>query len=174
MSENCKKEDSKNTVEGNLLNEKQMNNLKKQIQDNFKKAFFDLLKEKVAQNPPDYDWITKLYSEIQAKLKNLLKTTSPLRKEIEECMDVELFDQMIRNNAFSGEDFYKLINYVFDLIKKLGSPARDKNVDYKKQEILDIMMNGGTFADIVPIFIKNANDTIDLIYIDIENLIKKK
>ena len=104
----------------------------------------------------------------------MLKTTSPLRKEIEECMDVELFDQMIRNNAFSGEDFYKLINYVFGLIKKLGSPARDKNVDKKKQEILDVMMNGGTFADIVPIFIKNANDTIDLIYIDIKNLIKKK
>ncbi len=174
MSENCKKEDSKNTVEGNLLNEKQIDSLKKQIQYNFKKAFFDLLKEKVAENPPDYDWITKLYSEIQVKLKKLLKTTSPLRKEIEECMDVELFDQMIRNNAFSGEDFYKLINYVFELIKKLGSPARDKNVDDKKQEILDIMMNGGTFADIVPIFIKNANDTIDLIYIDIENLIKKK
>ena len=174
MSENCKKENSKNAVEGNLLNEKQIDSLKKQLQDNFKKAFFDLLKEKVAQNPPDYDWITKLYSEIQVKLKKLLKITSPLRKEIEECMDVELFDQMIRNNAFSGEDFYKLINYVFDLIKKLGSPARDKNIDDKKQEILDIMMNGGTFADIVPIFIKNANDTIDLIYIDIENLIKKK
>ena len=47
-------------------------------------------------------------------------------------------------------------------------------MDDKTQEILDIMMNGGTFADIVPIFIKNANDTIDLIYIDIENLIKKK
>ena len=148
--------------------------MKQQIQDNFKKAFFDLLKKKVACNPPDYNWITKLYSEIQIKLKKMLKITSPLRKEIEECMDVELFDQMIRNNAFSGEDFYKLINYVFDLIKKLGSPARDQNVEEKKQEILDIMMNGGTFADIVPIFIKNANDTIDLIYIDIENLIKKK
>ena len=65
-------------------------------------------------------------------------------------MDVELFDQMIRNNAFSGVDFYNLIEYVSgDLIKKLGSPARDNLADLKKQEILDIMKNGGAFSDIV-------------------------
>ena len=87
-------------------------------------------------------------------------------------MDVELFDQMIRNNAFSGVDFYNLIEYVFDLIKKLGSPARDNLADLKKQEILDIMKNGGAFSDIVPIFIKNANECIDFIYTDIKKLLK--
>ena len=28
-----------------------------QITDNFEKAFFDLLKQKVAEDPPDYDWL---------------------------------------------------------------------------------------------------------------------
>ena len=96
---------------------KNIEKLNKQIEDNFKKAFFDLLEQKVAENPPDYDWITKLYTEIQLKLKKLLKPTNPLYKDIEEHMDVELFDQMIRNNAFSGVDFYNLIEYVFDIIK---------------------------------------------------------
>ena len=82
-------------------------------------------------------------------------------------MDIELFDQMIRNKAFNADDFYKLICYVFDLIKKLGSPARDYNTYNKKNEVLNIMKNNGTFADIVPIFIINANETIDLIYQDI-------
>ena len=151
-----------------VISQKNIEKLNKQIEDNFKKAFFDLLKQKVAENPPDYDWITKLYTEIQLKLKKLLKPTNPLYKDIEEHMDVELFDQMIRNNAFSGVDFYNLIEYVFDLIKKLGSPARDNLADLK-QEILDIMKNGGAFSDIVPIFIKNANECIDFIYTDIKS-----
>ena len=156
-----------------VISQKNIEKLNKQIEDNFKKAFFDLLKQKVAENPPDYDWITKLYTEIQLKLKKLLKPTNPLYKDIEEHMDVELFDQMIRNNAFSGVDFYNLIEYVFDLIKKLGSPARDNLADLKNKEILDIMKNGGAFSDIVPIFIKNANECIDFIYTDIKKLLKK-
>ena len=108
------------------------------------------------------------------KIKKLVKSSNPLYKEIEEHMDIQLFDQMIRNNAFNPVDFYNLIQYVFELIKKLGSPARDSLADSKKEEILSIMKNGGTFSDIVPIFIKNANECIDLIYTDIKNLLKKK
>jgi hypothetical protein len=159
--------------ESTVISQKNIDKLNKQIEDNFKKAFFDLLNQKVAENPPDYDWITKLYTEIQVKLKKILKPTNPLYKEIEEHMDIQLFDQMIRNNAFNGVDFYNLINYVFELIKKLGSPARDNLANSKKEEILNIMKNGGTFADIVPIFIKNANECIDFIYTDIQNLLKK-
>ena len=142
--------------------------INRQIKDNFKKAFINLLKEKVASQPPDYDWITRLYTEIHDKLVKLLRPTSSLRKEINEHMDIELFDQMIRNKAFNAEDFYKLICYVFDLIKKLGSPARDYNTCNKRDEVLNIMKNNGTFADIVPVFIINANETIDLIYEDIK------
>jgi len=160
--------------ESTVISQKNIDKLNKQIEDNFKKAFFDLLKQKVAENPPDYDWITKLYTEIQVKLKKLLKPTNPLYKEIEEHMDIQLFDQMIRNNAFNGVDFYNLINYVFELIKKLGSPARDNLANSKKEEILNIMKNGGKFSDIVPIFIKNANECIDFIYTDIQKLLKKK
>ena len=160
--------------EASIISQKNIDNLNKQFEDNFKKAFFDLLKQKVAENPPDYDWITKLYTEIQMKIKKLVKSSNPLYKEIEEHMDIQLFDQMIRNNAFNPVDFYNLIQYVFELIKKLGSPARDSLADSKKEEILSIMKNGGTFSDIVPIFIKNANECIDLIYTDIKNLLKKK
>ena len=162
-------------MEGESKNQQQhkhstenLEKINRQIKDNFKKAFINLLKEKVASQPPDYDWITRLYTEIHDKLVKLLRPTSSLRKEINEHMDIELFDQMIRNKAFNAEDFYKLICYVFDLIKKLGSPARDYNTCNKRDEVLNIMKNNGTFADIVPVFIINANETIDLIYEDIK------
>ena len=154
-------------------NTENLEKINQQIKDNFQKAFINVLKEKVASEPPDYDWITRLYTEIHDKLVKLLRPTSALRKEINEHMDIELFDQMIRNKAFNAVDFYKLICYVFDLIKKLGSPARDNYTDEKKNEVLDIMKNNGTFADIVPIFIINANVTIDFIYEDITAFKKK-
>ena len=154
--------------------DKNIENLNKQIKDNFHKAFYDLLEIKVNENPPDFNWISRLFDEIKNRITYFLKKDSHLRKDIEERLDTELFDQMIRNNAFNGEDFYKLVNYVFDLCLQLGSPARDKETNEKKNEIIILMTNGGTFAQIVPLFIKNSNQCIDNIYEDFENLTKNK
>ena len=43
------------------------------------KAFCDLLKQRVEQEPPDYEWITRLYEEIRNKLTKILKKGSELR-----------------------------------------------------------------------------------------------
>ena len=152
--------------------DKNFNKINNQIKSNFHKAFYDLLEMKVKSDPPDYEWITRLFEEIKDRIIFFLKKDSPFRKDIEERLDVELFDQMIRNNAFNGTDFYNLIMYVFDLCLKLGSPARDNDTEMKKNEILELMQNGGTFATVVPLFIKNANYCLDNIYKDFQNLKK--
>ena len=151
-----------------LLKPEQLNKLNEQMNTQFKKAFFDLLEDKVRGEPPDYDWIARLYGEIRTRLASILKQGSVVRKEIEESMDVELFRQMIENKAFGGAELYNLINLVFEWCKKLGSPARDGEVDKKKFQILGLMRNNGTFAQIVPLFIKNANECIDDIYKDLK------
>ena len=160
------------------LKPEQLDSLNKQMDTQFKKAFFDLLEEKVRQEPPDYDWITRLYEEIRTRLASLLREGSVVRKEIEESMDVVLFRQMIENKAFGGSELYNLINLVFEWCKKLGSPARDNEVDKFKFQVLGLMRNNGTFAQIVPLFIKNANECIDNIYKDLkvvkENIEKAK
>jgi hypothetical protein len=155
-----------------VLNTKQLNSLNQQMDTQFKKAFFDLLEEKVREEPPDYDWITRLYQEIRTRLSSLLRVNSNTRKEIEDSMDVELFRQMIENKAFGAVELYNLIEHVFELCKKLGSPARDNEVDKFKFQVLGLMKNNGTFAQIVPLFIKNANECIDNIYKDL-NVVKE-
>ncbi len=150
-----------------------MERIHSQIKETYQKAFFDLLQQKVEQDPPDYNWISKLYLEIRIKLTKLLKPTSTLRIEIEESMDPVIFNQMMRNNAFNGTDLFNLISYTFDKIKQLGSPERDQFTDLKKIEIFDLMKNNGTFAQIVPLFIKNANICVDFIYEDMQLVSKK-
>ena len=50
-----------------------MERVQQQIRENYEKAFFNLLKEKVASDPPDYDWLIRLYTEIRDKLCKLVK-----------------------------------------------------------------------------------------------------
>ena len=152
---------------------KNMKKIEVKIMYNMEKAWFDLLKEKTNSSPPDFDWLERLYVEIRDKLLGLVRKNSKLHIEITESMDIVLFSQMIRNNAFSGEDTLKLIEYVFETCKQLGSPARDTTTDQYKYEVLGLMKAGGTFGDIVPLFFKNANKCIDNIYLDLQQLSKR-
>ena len=145
--------------------------LTEQVKETYQRAFFDLLEEKVASDPPDHDWIVRLYTEIKVKLTSILKKGSTFTNEIEEGMDVELFDQMIRHKAFDAKNLYNLICFTFDVCKKLGSAGRDKETDQKMQEIIDLVNSGnGTFATIVPLYIKNINFCIDRIYEDLRGV----
>ena len=151
--------------------DKNVNRLTKQVKETYKRAFFDLLEEKVGASPPDYEWLTRLYGEIRSKLIALLREGSQLRNEIEETMDCDFFNQLISNNVFSPENFYATIRYVFAKCKQLGSPGRDAETDAKLQEIVDFVDSGeATFATLVPLFIKNANECLDTIYEDVQSL----
>ena len=141
--------------------------LHKQIEDTYKQAWSDILHDKVKQTPPDYDWIVKLYKEIRYKLTFFLKQGSPFRVQIEEGMDVELFDQMIRHGAFQGPEFVALVEFVFDKCLKLGSPARDNDVKEFKREVMTALQNKATFAELVPLFFKHANTAVDWIQEDL-------
>ena len=154
------------------LSQTQKTNLKKQLKESYQKAFLDLLQQKVGENPPDYDWIVKLYKEIRKKLIFFLKKGSAYRISIEEGLDVTIFEQMLRNNAFKGIEFYNLVDFIFEKCLEMGSPARDNEVKKLKKEIIDLMKNNGTFAELVPLFIKNANISIDWIHDDMRDLKK--
>ena len=154
--------------------DKNVSRLTKQVKETYKRAFFDLLEQKVAALPPDYEWLTRLYGEIRTKLISLLREGSQLRNEIEESMDCDFFKQLISHNVFSPDNFYGLIRYVFEKCKQLGSPARDAETDAKLKEIVDFVDSGdATFATLVPLFIKNANECLDTIYEDVQAVSEK-
>ena len=151
----------------NVLNEEQRKSLREQIENAYKETWSALLHDKVKENPPDFDWIVRLYNEIKYKLTYFLKKNSPMRNSIEESLDIELFDQMIRHGAFKGPEFYNLVNYIFDTSLKLGSPARDNDVKNLRNEILSALSNNATFAELVPLFFTNANIVIDWVHKDL-------
>jgi len=144
--------------------------MEEQIKKTYFKAFCNLLEEKIDSETPDYDWVVRLYAEIKKKLVTL--SPKRLQNDIEERLDIELFEQMLRNKAFVPEDFYKLVTYVFDLCLQLQSPERDEYTKQKKVDTLQFLQSGASFGKIVPIFIINANECLDYIIEDIKNLEK--
>ena len=150
-----------------ILTKEQEKALREQIENTYKEVWSTLLHDKVKENPPDFEWIVRLYKEIKYKLTYFLKQNSPLRNSIEESLDTELFEQMIRNGAFQGPEFYNLVNYIFDTVLKLGSPARDNDVKKLRNEILNALSNKATFAELVPLFFKNANTAADWVSKDL-------
>ena len=150
-----------------MLTEEQEKCIRNQIEETYKEVWATLLHDKVKQTPPDFDWIVRLYKEIKYKLTYFLKQNSPLRNSIEESLDVELFEQMIRNGAFQGPEFYNLVNYIFDTTLKLGSPGRDNDVKNLREEIINALTNKATFAELVPLFFINSNTAIDWVHKDL-------
>jgi len=149
-----------------------MERIHQQIRDNFEKAFFDLLKQKVAEDPPDYEWLVRLYTEIRDKLCKLVKRDSSMWKDMQEKLDPDFFKQLITNKVFDGKSMYGLICYTFGLCLELGSPARDCDTKVMRDEVISLAQTPeGTFANIVPLYIKNINKCIDLIYEDIHKLL---
>lgn len=150
-----------------ILTEEQEKSIREQIENTYKEVWATLLHDKVKQTPPDFDWIVRLYKEIKYKLTYFLKQNSSLRNSIEESLDVELFEQMIRNGAFQGPEFYNLVNYIFDTTLKLGSPGRDADVKNLREEIITALTNKATFAELVPLFFINSNTAIDWVHKDL-------
>lgn len=154
-----------------------------QIRNMYYDTYFKLIGTKLMEDPPDYSWLVTLFTEIKDRLINIINITSKsklLITEINESLDVPLFKQMIENKAYSLDDFTKLCNYLFSLCLKLGSPMRDKYVKEKQNEVLEkIKMVCSTnttdintaFASVVPVYIKNINEIIDLINLDLYSLI---
>ena len=142
------------------------------VKDAYKDVFYDLLESRISCDEPDYDWLVYLYNEIKHKMTVLLRPGIPLRIEIEEAMDSDLFEQMLRNNAFESFDLYKLVQFVFAKCRQLQSPARDEATLAKLKEINDMFMDPtSTFAKIIPLFIRNINDCLDTIYDDLHEFI---
>ena len=103
--------------------DQELKRIRDQIRETYRKAFVDALKEKLSDDPPAYEWITGLYREIKDRLSSFLREGSRLRLEVEENMDVDLFDQMIRNDAFNPTDLQRLVVYTFAKCKHDGFPG---------------------------------------------------
>jgi len=95
-----------------------------------------------------------------------LKTAERIRKEF----DVDLFRQMVENNAFGGTSMLGLVNTTFDWIKRLHCPARDTEADEAKAAVMACT----EMCTVVPTYIEQVTKCLDYMDEDMAEFMKYK
>ncbi|XP_022187265.2 T-complex protein 11-like protein 1 isoform X2 [Nilaparvata lugens] len=126
-----------------------------QVKQTLHNAFWDLLRESLAADPPNYDQALVLLDDIKQNLcECLLAHHSRLKEEIEEVLDKEHIRQQVLSNTL---DFKFYADFVVNMISKLCAPIRDDNVKELRQE-----------TDVVNLF-RKILELLDLMKLDIAN-----
>ena len=143
-----------------------------QIRETYYKAYKDALKEQL--NNDDFDWVIKLHAEIVHRICALIPSRHDLHDKIAESMDPVIFRQQLESKTYKPDDFVRLVNYVYDWIKKLTSPARDDKVARSQEALYKSMQDGATFGTLVPEFILSVHAHLDDIHEDMGTEESKK
>lgn len=129
--------------------------VEQRVRETMHNAFWDLLREKLAADPPNYDQALVLLDDIKQNLCDcLLAHHSRLKVEIEEVLDKEHIRQQVLNNSL---DFKFYADFVVNMISKLCAPIRDDNVRQLREE-----------TDVVNLF-RKILELLDLMKLDIAN-----
>ncbi|XP_017782950.1 PREDICTED: T-complex protein 11-like protein 1 [Nicrophorus vespilloides] len=127
----------------------------KVIKDTMHRAYWDLLRRDISQDPPNYDHALVLLNDIRQGLFDLLLPQhTKLRQQITEVLDQDLIKQQAEKGIL---DFQYFANYVVTVMGKLCAPVRDeKIVELTKIE------------DVVETF-KGILETLNLMALDMAN-----
>ncbi|KAL0272814.1 UNVERIFIED_CONTAM: hypothetical protein PYX00_005646 [Menopon gallinae] len=119
------------------------------------KAFWDLLRSELAEDPPNYRQAFLLLNEIKSELLELLLPQhTKIKQQISEVLDVQLIEQQ----ALAGTlDFQQYAQYVISVMGKICAPVRDEKIASLAQT-----------SDIVDVF-KGILETLELMRLDMAN-----
>lgn len=140
----------------NHLKKHEKENMMNNIRDIYYKAFYDCIDQAVNVDKPDYEWVLKLYIEIKTRILKYVKQDSNTYKMIDDNFDVDLFKQMIENNAFDETSMKQLIDKTFYWINKLQAPYRDTTTNESKNVILN-----AESSKIISTYIREVNKCLD-------------
>ncbi|VVD00337.1 T-complex protein 11-like protein 1 [Leptidea sinapis] len=131
------------------------NSYQKLVKETMHRAYFDLLREQLNSDPPEYKQALILLEDVKQGLFSiLLPRHTRIKEMIEEVLDRDFIRQQAENNSL---DFQKYAKFVIDLMAKLAAPARD-----------EMIQNITTLTDTVDIF-RTILETLEVLKLDLAN-----
>jgi len=131
------------------------NELEKQIKEVMQRAFWDLLKEQLEQDPPVYTQAIQLFMEVKTMLYSiLLPQHEKLKEKIESILDLEVIQQQIAGEVL---EFGQYAGYILGIMGMLCAPVRDDQIAALKQE-----------TDVVKVF-RGIMETLEIMKLDMAN-----
>ena len=142
-----------------------MERIERQINEQFHKAFYDVIAEAVSSEPPNVEYIVRLYTEIRNRLASMVKPSGRTYQQIHREFDVDFFRQLLEHGVFDGNSLLGLVHTTFKWIQSLQTPARDASTEAAKQRVLQ---SGTTMAEVVPVYIREAHGCLDTLEQDLK------
>lgn len=129
--------------------------MQKQVKEIMHKAFWNLLAERLAEDPPNYDHALVLLQEIRDSLEELvLPRHTKIRENLREVLDIDLIKQQAEKGVL---DFQHYSHYILNIMAKVCAPVRDDRI----REL-------NNCTDVVEAF-KGIIETIQLMRLDLAN-----
>ncbi|GLH00002.1 T-complex protein-like protein [Gryllus bimaculatus] len=131
------------------------NSLRKQVRDTMHKAFWNLLKEQLDEDPPNYSQALVLLEDIkQGLLSVLLPQHTKMKQNVLEILDSKLIEQQVEAGTLNFKEY---AHYVISLMGKMCAPARDEKI----KELTEM-------TDVVEVF-QGILELLDLMRLDMVN-----
>ncbi|CAG7717199.1 unnamed protein product [Allacma fusca] len=100
--------------------------MESRIQQQMKRAFWDLLEEQLNADSPNYSQALSIFEEMKTMLLSLLMPHNhSMRKRINEVLDVDLIRQQVQNDAL---EFPKYAEFIVSILSQLCAPSRDEEI----------------------------------------------
>ena len=141
------------------------------VRETYYKAWTAALGQELIEDK--FDWLCSLHREIVIRICNAIPSRHDVHDKIATDMDPIIFRQMLDNNVFGGKEFMTLVEYVYNWIKKLSSPARDKSIIESEAQLMTNVGRGHTIAQLVPAFILGVHKHLDDLETDLGRDITK-
>ncbi|CAK9805434.1 T-complex protein 11-like protein 1 [Anthophora plagiata] len=127
----------------------------RRVKEIMHKAFWNLLAEQLAEDPPNYTHALVLLKEIKETLDELvLPHHAKIRENLKEVLDVDLIKQQAENGVL---DFHHYAQYVISIMSKVCAPVRDEKIRELSQK-----------TDVIEIF-KGIMEVLQLMRLDLAN-----
>ena len=152
----------------NDINE--LDNLKRRVQEQMKRAYFDIITCDIDNN--DFDSTFAILEEIRARICLVVPKRVDLHEDMHEHLDVDHFRTMVKHNAFDITMIKNIMNFIIDKIKKLGSESDEPLNEIWRTQMHVRFERGEKLSTILPIFFKEALHRIEKIEYEISEFKK--
>jgi hypothetical protein len=139
--------------------------LEKKLRFNLKKAFWKRFQDELVETPVNTSQIILIFKDISKMLKSLTPNNMERHEDINQNIDIEYLDILVKNNTLKLEDMLVILTFIINTIKELGMPENDTEMKQYLTELEKFKQNESTFN-----FIEHLPKYFEIIMVSIEKI----
>lgn len=139
--------------------------LSNNINKNIHLAFWNSIREKLDNDPPDFKVVVPLLDDVRVLLISCVPNKSKIHEDINEYIDVPFITHMVENDALDRSYIEKMLMYIVGYLKDFQSRADDKPTEEWVKNI-KALLDKGSYGEFFVNFFKTLFEKLEKIVYD--------